>query len=140
MRLERLLLAGVIIAFGGVTSAQSKAVLWPAAAIKWTDSTVAPGAKVAVLWGDPTKGAYGALKQVPGGTVLAAHTHTRDSHVVIVKGSLTLDMEGKKTTVGPGSFTMIPGGLAHSATCAAGAACEYFEHMDGAFDSAPAKK
>lgn len=48
-------------------------------------------------------------------------------------------MEGKKTTVGPGSNTMIPGGLPHSATCGAGALCKYFEPMTAAVDSAPAK-
>ena len=140
MRVKNLVLVGVVVTLGAVTSAQSKAVVWPAAAIKWTDSPAAAGAKVATLWGDPTKGAYGALKQIPGGTMLAAHTHTRDSHVVIVKGSVSLDIDGKKTALGAGSYSMIPGGVPHSATCGAGAACEYFEHMDGAFDSAPVKK
>ena len=140
MRLHRLLLVLVVVLMGGISSAQSKAVVWPSAAIKWTDNPAAPGAKMAVLWGDHAKGPYGALKQVPAGTVLAAHTHSHDSHVVMVKGSLTLDIEGKKTTLGPGSYTMIPGKLPHAATCGAGAACEYFEHMTAAFDSAAAKK
>lgn len=140
MRLNKIVLVGVVVMLGAVTSAQSKAVVWPAADIKWTDSPVSPGAKMAALWGDPTKGAYGALKQVPAGTVIPAHTHTRDSHVVMVKGTISLDMEGKKTTLGPGSYVLIPGGVAHTPTCAAGAACQYFEEMAGAFDSAPVKK
>jgi quercetin dioxygenase-like cupin family protein len=139
MRLERLLLAGIVLGLVGVASAQTKAVVWPASAIKWTDSTTAPGAETAVLWGDPTKGAYGALKQIAAGSSLPAHTHTNDSHVVMVKGTVTLDMEGKKTTLGPGSYALIPAGVPHAPTCAAGAACEYFEHMNAAFDSAPAK-
>jgi quercetin dioxygenase-like cupin family protein len=139
MRLERLLLAVVVVGVTAVVSAQSKAVVWPAAAIKWTDSTTAPGAKAAVLWGDPTKGAYGALKQIPAGSTLPAHTHGNDSHVVMVKGSITLDMEGKKTTLGPGSYALIPAGVPHTPTCGAGAACEYFEHMNAAFDSTAAK-
>jgi len=132
-------IAGIIVGLVGVASAQTKAVVWPAAAIKWTDNAAVPGAKAATLWGDPAKGAYGALKQVPAGTVLAAHTHKNDSHVVTVKGSITLEIDGKKTVLGSGSYTMIPGGVPHSATCGAGAACEYFEHMAGAFDSTPAK-
>ncbi len=140
MRVKNLVLVGLVITLGAITSAQSKAVIWPAAAIKWTHAAAAPGAQVAVLWGDPTKGAYGALKQMPAGTVLAAHTHTRDSHVVIVKGTVTLDIDGQKASVGPGSYTLIPGGVGNTTTCGAGAACEYFEHMDGAFDSAPVKK
>ncbi len=122
------------------TAAQSKAVVWSGDGIKWTDSQAAPGAKIAVLWGDPTKGAYGALKQVPGGTVLAAHTHKNDSRVVMVKGTIDFEIDGKKTMLGAGSYVMIPGGAPHSATCRSGAACEYFEEMSGAFDSTPAKK
>ena len=140
MRLNRVMLVGIVVILGAVASAQSKAVVWPADAITWTDSAVSPGAKMAVLWGDPAKGAYGALKQVPAGTVIPAHTHTRDSHVVMVKGSISLDMDGKKTSLGPGSYVLIPGGVAHTPTCAAGAACQYFEEMAGAFDSAAAKK
>jgi mannose-6-phosphate isomerase-like protein (cupin superfamily) len=142
MRLERTLLvgiAGIVVGLVGVASAQTKAVVWPAGAIKWTDTAAAPGAKMAALWGDPAKGAYGALKQVPAGTALAAHTHKNDSHVVMIKGTISLDIDGKKHALGPGSYTMIPGGVPHSATCGTGAACEYFEHMTGAFDSSPAK-
>jgi quercetin dioxygenase-like cupin family protein len=114
--------------------------VWPTEAIKWTDTAAAPGAKMAVLWGDPTKGAYGALKQVPAGTVLALHSHKNDSRVVVVKGTVALEMEGKTTPLASGSYVLIPGGVPHSATCRAGAACEYFEEMSGAFDTTPAKK
>ena len=140
MKQERLLLAALVVLLGGIISAQSTTVIWPSAAIKWTHSPGVAGAQAATLWGDPTKGAYGALKQMPGGSTIAAHTHTRDSHVVIVKGTITLDVEGRKAALGPGSYTLIPGGVVHSPTCGAGGACEYFEHMDGAFDSAPVKK
>lgn len=143
MRLERLLLAGIagiVVGLIGVASAQTKAVLWPAGAIKWTDTAAVPGAKMATLWGDPAKGAYGALKQIPAGAALAAHSHKNDSHVVMVKGTVTLDIDGKKTPLGPGSYTLIPGGVPHSAACGAGAACEYFEEMAGAFDSTPVKR
>ena len=140
MTAKKLIIGGVIVVLGTISSAQGKAVIWPAAAIKWTDSTAAPGAKVAVLFGDPAKGAYGAFKQIPGGTALAAHTHKNDSHVVIIKGTVSLEIDGKKNALGAGSYTMIPGGVPHAAACGAGAACEYFEHMDGAFDSAPVKK
>ena len=77
MRVKRLLLVGVVVIMGAVTSAQSKAVIWPSAAIKWTHSPAVAGAQSATLWGDPAKGAYGALKQIPAGSTIAAHTHTR---------------------------------------------------------------
>src|SRR5437588_451795 len=137
MRSDRFLPVALIVVVGAMAalvSAQPKAVLWPAPAITWTDNPAIKGARTAVLWGDPTKGAYGALKQIPAGATLAAHTHKNDSRVVMVKGTVTLDIEGKKTALPAGSYTLIPGGVPHAATCGAGAACEYFEEMSGAFD------
>ena len=120
--------------------AQGRLIVWPTEAIKWTDSGAVPGAKQAVLWGDPTKGAYAALKQVPGGTLLALHTHKNDSRVLNVKGMVALEVEGKTTAMAPGSFAMIPGGTPHAATCRGTAACEYFEEMSGPFDATPVKR
>jgi mannose-6-phosphate isomerase-like protein (cupin superfamily) len=123
---------------GGYVAAQSRAVVWPTEAIKWTEAA-ANGARQAVLWGDPMKGAYGALKQVPGGTVLALHTHKNDSKVIIIKGTIALEIEGKTTTMAPGSYALLPGGTPHAATCRGTVACEYFEEMAGPFDSTPVK-
>jgi glyoxylate utilization-related uncharacterized protein len=131
--------AGVLLAAAALV-AQGKTVVWPAESIKWSDMAAVPGAKQAVLWGDPTRGAYGAFKLVPAGTVLPPHTHKNGSRVVIVAGNITLDIEGKATRMTPGSYSFIPGGVPHSATCHTGSPCQYFEQMEGAFDSAPAKK
>ena len=74
MSIRRVVLGVVVVLAVGVSqvlhysvAAQSQTVVWPADAIKWADNPGVPGAKVAVLWGDPAKGPYGALKQVPGG-------------------------------------------------------------------------
>ena len=143
MTVRRIVLGGIVlagVAFAVAAAAQTKTVLWPDSTIKWTDNPGVPGAKQAVLWGDPTKGAYGALKQVPGGTVLAMHTHKNDARVVMIKGTVSLMIDGKTTDMTPGSYGLLPGGAPHQATCKGTAICEYFEEMSGAFDSAPAKK
>src|SRR5258706_16203303 len=100
MRVERMILvgiAGIVVGLVGMASAQTTAVVWPAAAIKWTDNAALPGGKSATPGGGPPKGGYGGLKEVPAGTVLAEHTPRNDSHVVVVKGNVKLDVEGKKT-------------------------------------------
>lgn len=144
MRIARILAIAGVVGMAALVSAQSKTVVWPASAIQWTDNPAMKGAKTAVLWGDPAKGPYGALKMIPAGATLAPHSHKHDSRVVIVKGSVTLEIEGKKNVLAAGSYTLIPGGTPHGAACGAAAACEYFEEMAGAFDSvpvpAPAKK
>ncbi len=111
------------------------AVLWPADDIKWSDSPAVAGAKTAVLWGDPKTGGYGALRRIPAGSGLPAHTHTHDQRVVVVTGTIALSVgDGPARKLGSGSYAFVPGGAVHSVDCLAGADCISFEEQDGASD------
>jgi hypothetical protein len=56
----------------------------PAGDLKWTDldPNGAPGVKVADLWGDHAKGAFGAYFKLPAGFAAPLHTHTHAMKVV----------------------------------------------------------
>jgi quercetin dioxygenase-like cupin family protein len=130
---------GSVVAAGAIHSQGAKApVVWTAGDIKWMDNAAIPGAKIAVLWGDPKTGAYGAFKTIPDGAALAMHTHTQDQKVIGIAGTITLVVEGSPAkALGAGSFAMIPGGTKHTAACkgsTTGAACQYFEEQPGASD------
>jgi quercetin dioxygenase-like cupin family protein len=110
-------------------------VVWPASEIKWTETTAVRGAKMAVLWGDPKSGGYGALKTIPAGEVLRAHTHTHDQRVLVLAGRVGLTIKGQPSKeLGPGSYLFVPAGVEHTAECKAGAECTYFEEQDGPSD------
>src|SRR6266581_1615405 len=53
-------------------------IVMPAGDLKWTDldPTGAPGVKIADMWGDHTKGAFGAFVKFPAGFATPLHTHT----------------------------------------------------------------
>jgi quercetin dioxygenase-like cupin family protein len=122
----------------GLAASAEKAVVTSASELKWVDNPAVKGAKQAVLWGDPAKGAYGTLKSIPGGTVLGLHTHTNAQRVVVVSGTIEFNMEGEaKKDLGAGSFVSIPAAAPHDATCKAGADCVYFEEGMGAADFKP---
>jgi uncharacterized protein DUF4437 len=121
----------------------------PATELKWTDldPTGAPGVKVADLWGDHQKGAFGAFFRLPAGFAVPLHTHTYDMKLVTVSGTYIQGPEGKPTfRLGPGSYLMQPGGnYRHTTGCDQSSDCVFFVESDGAFDlhpvaSAPAKK
>jgi len=145
-------LVGIVIGTSSLLSAQAakapakkaaapKGTLWSASELKWVDNPAIKGAQQAVLWGDPTKSAYGALKKVPAGTVLPMHTHTNLTRVVIVAGTISFNFEGSPAKdLGPQSYTSVPGGVPHTATCKAGTDCVYFETSIGAYDMNPATK
>ena len=64
----------------------SKLVAMPASDLKWMDLDPkgAPGVKVADVWGDHTKGAYGAFIKFPAGFAAPLHTHTNDLKIGVV--------------------------------------------------------
>jgi anti-sigma factor ChrR (cupin superfamily) len=113
-----------------------------AADLKWVDldPTGAPGVKVADLWGDHTKGAFGAMFKLPAGFAAPLHTHTHDMKLVIVSGSYLQAPEGKaEFALGPGSFLLQPGGnYRHTTRCDKAADCVFFVTSNGAFDLLPA--
>ena len=120
-------------------SAASKATLWSAGELKWVDNPAIKGARQAVLWGDPAKEAYGAMKSVPAGTVLPPHSHTSLTRFVVVSGTLSFTLEdGAPRTLGPQAYGSVPGGVKHSATCQMAGDCVYFETAPAAYDFVPA--
>lgn len=113
----------------------------PSADVRWTDldPSGAPGVKVADLWGDHGKGAFGALFRLPAGFAAPLHTHTHDMRLVIVSGTYVQAPEGKpEFRLGAGSYLMQPGGTyRHTTSCAQGSDCVFFVESDGAFDLHP---
>jgi anti-sigma factor ChrR (cupin superfamily) len=113
-------------------------VIMPAGDLKWTDldPAGAPGVKVADLWGDHAKGAFGAFLKLPAGFAAPLHTHTHDMKVVFVSGTYIQQPEGKpEFRLGPGSYLMQPGGnYRHTTSCDKAADCVFFVESSGAFD------
>ena len=110
----------------------------PAGDIKWTDLDPkgAPGVMVADLWGNHTKGAYGALFKLPAGFTAPLHTHTHAMKVVFISGTYVQAPEGKpEVRLGPGSYMMQPGGnYRHTTSCDKASDCVFFVESNGKFD------
>jgi hypothetical protein len=123
------------------TTGPAQPIFTPAADLKWIDLDPkgAPGVKVANLWGDHAKGAFGALFKLPAGFAAPLHTHTHAMKVVFVSGTYIQAAEGKaEVRLGPGSYMMQPGGnYRHTTTCDKAADCVFFIESSGAFDLKP---
>ena len=124
-------------ASGAVKKSAPKPVIWPADGLKWVDMTPGPpGVKIVDLWGDHTKGAYGAMIKFPAGTTAPLHTHTNGMRVVIVSGTWIHTPEGKaESRLGPGSYLYQPGGgYRHTTACDKASDCVIFGESSGKFD------
>jgi len=132
-------------------AAAGQPVFMLAGDMKWTDLDPkgAPGVKIADLWGDHTKGAYGAITKFPAGWMAPLHTHTHAMKIVTISGTFISTPEGKpEVRLGPGSYLMQPGGnYKHTTACDKASECVFFIESNGKFDikpveagKAPAKK
>ena len=142
-------LAAALLAQGsGATKAKSgpkaggkKAVIVPASDLKWTelDPSGAPGVKVADVWGDHTKGAYGGFTKFPAGFTPPLHTHPHDMKIAVISGTFIHAPEGKpEVRLGPGSYLMQPGGnYRHTTSCDKASECLFFIEGSGKFDLKP---
>jgi hypothetical protein len=91
--------------------------------IKWQDGPAAlpPGAKFAVLEGDPTKeGPFTLRIQMPDGFRIAPHIHPGIEHVTVISGTFNFGMGDKfdqsATQAMPaGTFGFWPAGMKHFA-------------------------
>jgi quercetin dioxygenase-like cupin family protein len=80
-----------------------------------------PGAKLAVLEGDPTKPVPFTMRlSIPDGYRFPPHFHPADEHVTVISGKFEVGMgetfdESKLTTLPAGTFGFIPAGMRHFA-------------------------
>ena len=97
--------------------------LYPATTIEWKagPAAIPPGAKVAVLEGDPTKeGPFVVRFQFPDGYHIPAHTHPKTERVTVISGNLYLATgealhRGSAKKLSAGSFGYWPAGMKHTA-------------------------
>ncbi len=145
-------LAALAFLSAGVLLAQAAApahkdtnapVFMPAADLKWVDldAKTAPGVKIADVWGDHTKGGYGAFIKFPAGFSVPLHYHTHAAKLVIISGTFVQVPEGKpEVRLGPGSYLMQPGkSYKHTTACDKASDCLFFSEGTGAFDIIMAK-
>jgi len=91
--------------------------------VKWVDAppSLPPGAKIAVLEGDPTKEGHFVMRaKMPDGYRIMPHTHPKDERVTVLSGTLHMGMGEKfdeKATkpMAAGSYGRTGAGVKHFA-------------------------
>jgi mannose-6-phosphate isomerase-like protein (cupin superfamily) len=107
----------------GAASGQLTAIVVPAGTARFgpAPDILPPGAKLAVLEGDPTKGGtYTMRLWMPDGYTIPPHFHHADEHVTVVEGTFLVGMgatidDSKFAALSTGSFGMLPPRMQHYA-------------------------
>jgi len=112
--------------------------IWPYADLKWSELPNSGGVMRAALWGDPDKGAYGAIYKFPAGGKFPLHYHTNSMKVVVISGAWLYTPEGgTEHKLGPGSFLAYGPKDKHVSGPADGAECTFFIEQPAKFDMVP---
>ena len=135
----------VVVASLGVAQAQKesstnkKNVIYVAAENATFKQSPMTGVSMAVLWGDPDKGAHGTFTKFAPGYDAGTHTHTSDVWLVVIKGAYLYKDDEVEKRVGPGDFLRVPGGHKHWSGGDKAEGALFYEEGSGKFDLIPAK-
>jgi quercetin dioxygenase-like cupin family protein len=128
----------LVFGFGRLSAEDTgdKAIVNPAANAKFGAVPNAPECfTVAVEKGDPSKDASVILAKFAPGCVAPWHWHTPTETVMVVSGSLQVQMKGDKAFVAHrGDFVDMAPRHVHRATCQVAAQCLVFISSNAAFD------
>ena len=88
--------------------------------------------EISILRVDPKTQATQLLIRCPKAIRVRMHWHTANETHTLIKGTATFEHDGKRETLGPGSFNYIPAKMHHQAWISAGSVA--FITVDGAWD------
>jgi quercetin dioxygenase-like cupin family protein len=116
-------LVGIAVTAPEKAAATSEHKVISPSELQWGDAPPAlpPGAKMAVLDGDPNKaGSFTVRLKAPAGYRIPPHTHPTAERVTVISGSLKLGMgerldDASAHELMPGSFVNLPAGMKHFA-------------------------
>lgn len=97
--------------------------------LKWQDAPAGlpPGAKMAILHGDPAAaGVFAVRIKVPSGYRVPPHWHPADEQVTVISGEIQMGLgekwdDAQAHTVSAGGFSLMPQGVRHFAGSKKGA-------------------
>ncbi len=110
-----------------------------AADLKWNDVPNFPGVKMAVVSGDPAKGAAHFFMKFTPGFAAPLHHHSPGHYVTVLAGTMVLNIDGNDVKLPAGSYFSFTGMKPHMTRCETGAECTLFIDARGKWDVIPEK-
>lgn len=103
--------------------------------IDWKVSPSLPlGAEYHLVYEDKNSHSVETLVRFPSGYVLPPHSHSNDETILILRGKLEIEVAGRSTVLGPGSYALIPAGMTHALKAKGWGRCEILALLTGPFD------
>ena len=131
----------IFLAIMGSAQSASVPVLKTSSQIDWKASgSLPPGAEYHLIYEDAKTHAVQTLVRMPKGYQLAAHSHTADETILVLKGKLVIELAGKNETLAAGGYAVIPAGTTFSLKAAGFGGTDFLAAFNGPFDMKAAPK
>ena len=127
------------LAFADASAKGGGAVLVPAEDLKWNDVPGFDGVKMAVVDGNPGKGAAHVFMKFTPGFSAPQHFHAANHYVAVLAGTIVLGVDGKDYKLPAGSYFSFTGKKQHTTRCDVGADCVLFLDARSKWDVVPVK-
>jgi hypothetical protein len=104
----------------------------------WVPNPANPAVSMAVTSGDPNTGPFRAFHKFAAGFTAPLHTHTANTQIVVIKGTMAMvGADGKATKFPPGSFYTQPNTYPHVTKCLGPSECLVYMVADAKWDLKP---
>lgn len=113
-------LAALPLALAATTAATESFPVVNPGQLAWKPKeALPPGARGAVVRGDPAAGPYAFFARFPAHFTVPTHWHTYDVAVVMTRGSMVIEPQGgPAVTIEEGGYFFLPGAMRYVARCA----------------------
>src|SRR5436305_12981605 len=76
-----------------------------------------PGAESVLLRDDPATGGTEMLVRYPAGHKFEPHWHSANERMVVIEGTMQVEVDGVRKELGPGSYAWLPARKEQKETC-----------------------
>lgn len=135
--LKRALPLAVVAVLASWALAQNAAApaVKTASEIDWKASgSLPPGAEYHLIYEDPKTHAVQTMVRFPKGYALPPHSHSTDETILVLKGKLVLDFDGKSQTLTAGGYATFPAGTTFAIKAAGFGGVDFLAAFNGPFD------
>jgi quercetin dioxygenase-like cupin family protein len=101
----------------------------------FTPESGSPGAEAALLREDPQTGGLELFVRYPAGHVFAPHWHSANERIVLIEGTMSIQVGDVHKDLQPGGYAFMPAKQVQTMACGTASRCGFYVYWDGKLDN-----
>jgi len=101
----------------------------------WSPESGTPGAEGALLREDRQTGGLELFVRYPAGHVFAPHWHTANERIILIEGTMSIQVGDVHKDLQPGGYAFLPAKQVQTMACGAASRCAFYVYWDAKLDN-----